>query len=234
MKYFAIVICSLLVGVVIGSFVSAAIRLTPTETVSPSATDEAVLLHAIWNNDIERVNRLFDESKLNVDVQLDTEGLTGLMVASQLGYRVQMIQLLLAHGASVSARAKNGNSAVHFATHSDDLQTLDVILAASKRPSLPESGVWTPLHEAAGSSAAAVVKSLLNAGYDVNASGPDGLTPLMVAAGQGSREVVEALVKAGANLQSTNKSGNTAMDFAKIRASRTATPHVTDVTDLLQ
>jgi len=235
MRQILTVACSLIVGVLIGFVAASAIRLAPTQTASHAAQYEPSLLHAVWNGDIEQLDRYLDEANIGVDAPLDQEGRSALMIACQLGFHLEVIEHLLSKGASVSAKAKNGNTAIHFAVNSGDLESVEAILKlVSAAPGESQRDEWTPLHEAASGSSASIVTALVNAGYDVNASGPDGLTPLMAAAGQGSREVVETLVKAGANLQSTNKYGNTAMDFAKKRASRKTMPHVTDVTDLLQ
>lgn len=235
MKCFVIAACSLFVGILIGSILSAAIWLTPTESASPSAENEALLLQAVWNNDLQRVSQIFDESELDIDAQLDTEGLTALMIACRLGNRVTLIQQLLAKGASLDARAKNGNTAVHFVAGCGDLESVAALVKAMPGPVRSDPGEWTPLHEAAGGSDHSVVRTLVDAGYNVNASGPDGMTPLMVAATHGSRAVVSTLMAAGASPLATNKFGHTALDFAKVRVSRGESGQdPTDVTDLLQ
>ena len=73
----------------------------------------------------------------------------------------------------------------------------------------------SPLHGAASSGQATVVRLLLRNGADPNIHASDtGMTPLHWASGWGNLSVVRALVEGGANILATDKKGRTAYEIA--------------------
>jgi uncharacterized protein len=71
-----------------------------------------------------------------------------------------------------------------------------------------------------------VVKALIGAGANVEATIGYGVRPLMMAAGYGETEVVEALLNAGADVLARNEGGYTALMMVKQK-------HYVDVINLL-
>jgi ankyrin repeat/SOCS box protein 16 len=61
---------------------------------------------------------------------------------------------------------------------------------------------------------AQLVKDLLDAGADPNATGEDEQTPLHHAAGRASREIVQLLLQHGASLTPVDIYGATPVDYA--------------------
>ncbi|XP_043915161.1 protein phosphatase 1 regulatory subunit 12A-like [Protopterus annectens] len=72
----------------------------------------------------------------------------------------------------------------------------------------------TPLHVAAAKGYVEVMKLLLQAGFDVNATDHDGWTPLHAAAHWGQEEACRKLVEELCNMDAINKVGQTAFDVA--------------------
>ena len=74
---------------------------------------------------------------------------------------------------------------------------------------------WAPLHYAASSGNAQVVKLLLDHYAYIDAESPNGSTPLMMAAMYGSADSVRVLLDAGADVNLKNSIGLNALDFAR-------------------
>lgn len=71
-----------------------------------------------------------------------------------------------------------------------------------------------PLHSAVAGKHAALARTLVQAGADVNATQQDGFTPLMGAAQNGDVELVEFLLLHGADTQAVTHDGRTAASLA--------------------
>jgi ankyrin repeat protein len=94
------------------------------------------------------------------------------------------------------------------------LQRLQSLIAAGTDPTTTVDGL-TPLMWAALDNAdPAVLKALLDAGADMDASDPEGRTALMYAA-QNSAAAMKVLLDAGARFDSVDKNGRTALDYAQ-------------------
>jgi uncharacterized protein len=128
----------------------------------------------------------------------DESGITALMVAAQQGHSETATALINA-GANVHAVDANGWSALFKAAYNHELDT----------------------------GFAPIVKALIEAGANPNATIHFGITPLMLAAGGGEGMVCEVLLAAGADPKAVNEAGRTALQMAKER-------HWVDVINLLQ
>lgn len=83
-----------------------------------------------------------------------------------------------------------------------------------KRARAPETGVATPLHEAAAGGNDDDVPELVRDGADVNARDEEGRTPLHLSARGGHNMTTQALLDAGADASLTDVEGKTPMDYA--------------------
>ena len=110
-----------------------------------------------------------------------------------------------------------GMTALHWAAHWNDLDTVKLLIAAGAKAKTANRYGVTPLHEAATVGNAAMVNALVKAGADVNAAYGDGETPLMTAAHSGSVEVVKLLIEGGAKVNTAESfRGETALMFAAV------------------
>jgi ankyrin repeat protein len=113
------------------------------------------------------------------------------------------VQLLLAHRGrlDVNAADSEGMTALLWATHWDDLQTVKSLLAAGANVKVANNfDGSTPLHEASTFGDTEMMGLLLKAGADANAVRGEGDTPLMVAARTGLPDAVKLLLDHGAKV----------------------------------
>eukprot|EP00731_Ephydatia_muelleri_P038788 Em0910g1a len=73
---------------------------------------------------------------------------------------------------------------------------------------------WIPLVSASQNGHLEIVKSLIEAGANVNHTAKDGWTPLVIASHDGHLEIVKSLIEAGANVNHTIKNNVTAVYVA--------------------
>lgn len=150
---------------------------------------------------------------LGADVNItDNDGYTPLLVASQFGHS-KLVQKLLAKGADVRARSKEGNSVLHL-TWGTNAATVSVLIAAGAELNAQTKDGMTPLSVSAHHGTTDVVRELLRHKPDVNLADKEGMTALMEAARKGHADVVRLLLAAGADKNLRDKSGKTALDWA--------------------
>ena len=118
------------------------------------------------------------------------------MVASFSGH-VTVMELLLSHGAVITATDHSGSQAIHHAVDGGSSEAVYLLLQRGANVNARESSQWTPLLRAstaewsiayqitsyptaAMNSTLDVCKVLLENGADVNAKDLSGQTPLMV------------------------------------------------------
>ena len=99
---------------------------------------------------------------------------------------------LLAEGVDVSTPRADGATALLWAAHWDDLDTVDLLLRAGADVQAADDHGVTPLARAAENASTAMVEKLLAAGASANAVQSSGLTLLMTAARTGNVQVVNA------------------------------------------
>ena len=99
-----------------------------------SASDEPELTMAVRNRDVAQVERLLSQG---VDIEERDEGIqqTALMRAAQVS-DVRMVQILLAHRASVDAQDDEGNTALFYAVQRGDMQIVRVLVNSGADPRL--------------------------------------------------------------------------------------------------
>ena len=110
------------------------------------------------------------------------------------------MRALLKQQVDVNAAEADGTTALHWAVHRDNLETVDLLLTAGANARAVNRYGVTPLNLAATNGNAAVVERLLKAGADANAALPEGETALMTAARSGNVAAVKVLLAHGADV----------------------------------
>ena len=130
---------------------------------------------------------------------------------------VAAVRALLKQRADVNAPDVEGMTALHWAAHWNDTETIRLLIAAGARAAVANRYGVTPLHEAATVGNAEIVNALLRAGADANAAYGDGETALMIAARTGSAEAVRLLIESGARVNAAESfRGQTALMLAAV------------------
>ena len=97
---------------------------------------------------------------------------------------------LLKQRADVNAADAEGMTALHWAAHWDDLDTVKLLVNAGAKAKVANRYGVTPLHEACTVGNVPMIEALLDGGADPNAVLGEGETPLMTAARTGNAAAV--------------------------------------------
>lgn len=129
---------------------------------------------------------------------------------------VTAVRALIARRVNVNAPQGDGMTALHWAGDRGDSVLAAVLIRAKASVSArTRIGGYTPLHIAAREGAPSVVRALLAAGSDVNATTASGATALHLASAAGDSAVVAALLEKRANPNAREAAwGQTPLVFA--------------------
>ena len=120
----------------------------------------------------------------------------------------------LTRGVDVNATQIDGHTALHWAAHYDDAETVALLVKAGANVNAANHYGVPPLALACTNGNAAVVRMLLEAGADANVTMKGGETALMMAARSGSVDAVKALLVRGAKHDLRERHGQTALMWA--------------------
>ena len=143
----------------------------------------------------------------------------GAQIASRLAKAVSdqdrtVIRALVGQ-VDVNEPQPDGATALHWAAYRDDLESVELLLAAGATVSVRNDYGVTALQIACQNGNAAIIARLLDAGADPNAALPSGESALMTAARTGRVAAVKALMAGGAIIDATEQSkGQTALMWA--------------------
>ncbi|KAJ2941213.1 hypothetical protein O0L34_g10448 [Tuta absoluta] len=199
------------------------VQLLLSVDASPCVLDKkgANPLHlAAWKGDVDIVNMLLAHSNPRVDINQQTSDQeTAVLIAARSGY-VQVVEVLISHGADVTIKNIKDESALDLAAFFGRLETVQLLLRV--RPDLVDQYKYprcrgrvfpsTPLHRAIKNGHKEVVKALINAGVDPNVRTHNG-TPLHEAACYGRAPIVRILLSKRADLHAVDRRGKTVYDL---------------------
>lgn len=120
------------------------------------------------------------------------------------------VRALLLKKADVNARQMDGGTALQWAVHWDDVETVDLLIRAGADVNAATRTGGTALSLACINGNAVIIEKLLKAGADANASLTQyGDTPLMMSARTGKLDAVKVLLDNGANVNAKEAWGGT-------------------------
>jgi hypothetical protein len=141
---------------------------------------------------------------MNVNLRDKQSNTTALEHAVRNANR-EMVQLLLASGATVNLKNDSGQTVLMML---DDDATSDLmwdLINAGAKVNLQDDTGDTALMQAAAANNIEALKTLIDAGAEVNTKNKHGRTALMLASGEGYINIVRALVLAGADINAADE-----------------------------
>lgn len=176
--------------------------------------DTVLMVASAFNNNPGIVKALIKDGA-NVNAKND-QGWTALMsaLANDANSNSEIIKILIEAGADVKAKNNKGITARDLAKRKQnpEIQRLaDTLLYVSENPT-------ADLFNAVKDSRTSIeqIKTLINAGADVNAKDKSGNTVFMNAAKYNSNvEIIKFLIAAGVDLNAKNNKGQTVEDLVK-------------------
>ncbi|CAG8001094.1 unnamed protein product [Penicillium salamii] len=174
--------------------------------------NQSALVQCIAWADVEGVRMLLDYGA-NVNGGDSARGPKPLFAAIEFG-RVDILELILQHGASPHAFDNRGLSAMWWASRSGDINIVDVLLRHGAPMDLIEYDE-TPLMFAVSEQQLDMLAFLIEKGADIDARDSKGHTALMCAALDAKFSVLELLIQKGADVHIQDGQGLTALDLAR-------------------
>jgi hypothetical protein len=138
---------------------------------------------------------------------------TALHYATLGGY-VDIVTILLKHGASLDIRDKYGETALQMSAFEGNVDIMTILLKHGASLDIQDKDGWTALHVSASSGYVDVVTLLLEHGASLDIQDDDGETALLVSASKGNVDIMTILLKHGASLDIQDKDGETALHYA--------------------
>jgi ankyrin repeat protein len=136
-----------------------------------------------------------------------------LHVASHRGH-VDVIRLLLEHGADVNAKANYNRTSLHFASELGHIEVMQLLLEKGADVNSTTADNKYPLVEASQAGQLKAVQVLVQHGADVNVHGVHGCTPLHRASWTGRLEVIRFLLEHGADVDARDNDRRTTLHHA--------------------
>ena len=164
-----------------------------------------------WDNLAETLGR--DPKARN---EKDSFGQTWLHAAARRG-RVDVMELLLAHGARIDARDRWGWTPLAAAVQSDEMEAAKLLIAKGADINAQNNDGWTALNLAALLGNSEIVKFLLDNGADVSAPNRRGDMPLHTAMKYWHKELFVYLWKNGADPDARGAEGMTPREAVERR-----------------
>lgn len=126
-----------------------------------------------------------------------------------------VLRVLLQQNVNVNTPDVDGTTALHWATHHDDVESAELLIRAGADVRAADRYGVTPLSLACTNGSAVMIEKLLRAGADPNSVLPEGETALMTAARVGNPDAVNVLLAHKANVNARESwRGQTALMWA--------------------
>ena len=178
---------------------------------------QTALTMAAWNGNHEMVNLLLNAPKRADPNKSNTQGVTPLHRAAEMGH-TETVQVLLTHSANPNVSNTYGETPLHRAVYFTNDRGSAVVTLLLKEPSVNVNAIdklgQTPLHHAVKYGREAEVALLLDANASPNVIDNKGHTPLHLGIYKMSSEIVKILLTKKADPNLKNNNGETPLHIA--------------------
>lgn len=173
---------------------------------------QTALFYAVSSGNEESVELLL-ASGADPNVQRNTDQATVLHIALQ-NKNLGLAEILLMHDINVNLQNSNGQSAFHLVAKFGSRDVVEACHALKPNPSLKDNSGRHAIHYAVFNQDTSVIKSLLSAGWSVDAVDGDGNTPLLLSAKEGSYEHMSILIESQADVNVQNNDEMSPIHYA--------------------
>lgn len=129
--------------------------------------------------------------------------------------RLEIVRLLLEHGADVNIKSKNLQTPLMVATKAGRVDIVQLLLEYSSDLTVKDEYRWTALHYAIFESQGEIIELLLDRGVDVDILGASGRTPLHCASLREREDIVRLLLERGADSRAKDADDRTPLKLAE-------------------
>jgi cytohesin len=172
------------------------------------------LCRAAMEGDKAQVERILTAHPDLLEYQEARAGKVSILHVAAAGGKREVVEDLLAKGASPSLLDANQRTPLHWAALNGKKDAAELLIAKGADPNAPDAGHSTPLYWAAAMGRKDVVELLLDKGANPNARCFLGRTPLDLPAARGDQDTVALLLAKGADVQARDKGGSTVLHYA--------------------
>ena len=180
--------------------------------LTKGACFEAESFQLAYEGNMDELNKLFEHSPQELK-DVDSIG-CDLIHYAAAGKQIAMLDMLVAHGASVSEKNNEGYTVLLQAAMSGHIEVVQWLLANGASVSEKDNNGQTALLLAAFHGHLEVVQCLFEKGASVLDTDSDGNTALLLATNNGQPRVVQYLLANGASVLDTDNDGDTALLLA--------------------
>lgn len=178
-----------------------------------NSSNLSALTDCVIRADLEGARMLL-EYGANINGGDKTGESTPLIAAIEMEH-IDLLELLLQHGASPNTLGKQGLPVMWWASRCGNIEVVDMLLRHGGDINTNQTEEKTPLMFAAAEEQLDMLSFLIAKGADIDARDSQGHTAVMCAAVDAHPQVLEMLITGGANVQLQNDQGLTALDMAK-------------------
>ncbi|XP_019722893.1 uveal autoantigen with coiled-coil domains and ankyrin repeats isoform X3 [Hippocampus comes] len=167
------------------------------------------LMKAVERGEVDKAAAVLSKKGI-IPTKLDVEGRSAFHLAATRGH-LDCLNLILSHGADVTATDATGKNALHLASRNGHSLCVQKLLQHNCPVGNVDLQGRTALHDAVMAGCSSSVKLLCDSGASVNASDFDGRTPLVLATQMCHPRICQLLVERGADISVRDKQKKTAL-----------------------
>jgi ankyrin repeat protein len=158
--------------------------------------------NVIFDGDIDRVRSILNTS-INIET-INSDGDTPFLTCCTYRPFIEVVELLIDHGANINATNAKGESALSIAVGSKNGSVIDILLKNNAEVNVVSDDGQTPLFRAAYKEQVTYAREILRRGANpnLNPSNPEDGTVLLWAVSTGDLELVRMLLSHEANINS--------------------------------